>query len=301
MTGEPPSFRFPPALRPRDLVTVVAPASGFEAVLGWRGLGFLAERYRVRFSRGIFERRGYLAGDDERRKRELSEAMSDGEVRAIVCARGGYGVQRIVGELPWSRFAEQPKWIIGFSDITALHAEATRLSIASLHAPHLTALGRSDERGRRAWIAAVESPSAFLAQSLTPLAEGEACGPLVGGNLTILHASAAAGRLSLPVGCVLFLEDVTERPFRIDRMLTTLRAGGHFAAVAGIVLGDFTECGPGPDGVTAEQVLRERLGDLGVPVASGMPSGHELRNEPLVLGAVVRLRVSAERASLGAP
>jgi muramoyltetrapeptide carboxypeptidase len=298
VTGGGHPFRFPPALRPRDLITVVAPASGFEAVLGWRGLGFLAERYRVRFSRGIFERRGYLAGEDERRKRELAAALADEEVRAIVCARGGYGVQRIVSELPWTDLAARPKWIIGFSDITALHVEAARLGVASIHAPHLTALGRSDARGRAAWVGAVESPHAPGRHALASIATGVAEGPLVGGNLTILHASAAAGRLSLPEGCVLFLEDVTERPFRIDRMLTTLRAGGHLRRVAGVVLGDFTDCFPGPDRVTAAEVLRERLGDHGVPVASGAPCGHELRNDPLVLGRVCRLRVTTELASL---
>ncbi len=298
MTREGRSFRFPPALRPRDLISVVAPASGFDALLGWRGLGFLAERYRVRFGRGIFERRGYLAGDDDRRRAELADALCDGEVRAVVCARGGYGVQRIVGELPWAAFAAEPKWIIGFSDITALHVEAARLSIASMHAPHLTALGRSDAHGRGAWLSAVESPHTSRSFPLNSMTAGEASGPMVGGNLTILHASAAAGRLALPESCILFLEDVTERPFRIDRMLTTLRAGGHFERVAGVVLGDFTECFPGPDRVSAEEVLRERLTGLGVPVASGMRSGHENHNEPLVLGQMARLTVTEAAARL---
>jgi muramoyltetrapeptide carboxypeptidase len=106
----------------------------------------------------------------------------------------------------------------------------------------------------------------------------------VGGNLTMLHACAAAGRLALPEGSILLLEDVTERPYRLDRMLSTLLAGGHLGALSGVLLGDFTDCAPGADGVTAEDVLRERLGSLGIPVLAGAPVGHGPRNLPLVLG-----------------
>jgi len=288
----------PAPLCPGDLISVVAPASGFNALLGWRGLGFLAERYRVRFDRNMFEKRGYLAGSDDRRRDELARALSDPSVRAIVCARGGYGVSRIVADLPWEAFAKHPKWIVGFSDITALHVEATRLGVGSVHAPHLNSLGQSDARGRNAWLDALEMPERPRSYVLQAIASGEARGPLVGGNLTVLHACAAAGRLALPRGCVLFLEDIGERPYRIDRVLTTLVQGSHLRGVAGVVLGDFTECFPGPDGVTIEAVLRERLGSAGIPVASGLPAGHGDRNDPLVLGRIAELRVTADRGTL---
>lgn len=292
-------MRLPPSLEPGDLVAVVAPSSPFEAVLGWRGLGFLSSRYRLRFERSLFERRGYLAGSDERRESELRAAMLDPEVRAIVAARGGYGATRYAHRLPWQALARDPKWIVGFSDVTALHVEAQAVGVASLHAPHLTALGRSDAQMRGAFVDALEHPTRPRSfRGLGPVAPGRASGPLVGGNLTLLASCAAAGRLRLPPSAILFVEDVTERPYRIDRALTSLLVGGHLSQVAGIVLGGFTACDPGPDGVTVEAVLAERLSSLGVPIASGLPAGHDRVNEPLVLGGPASLSVGPDGAEL---
>lgn len=285
----------PPAVRPGDTIAVVAPSSSFEHVLAWVGLGWLAQRYRVRFTRGLFARAGYLAGADERRRDELAEALAAPDVRAVVAARGGYGASRFVHALDWAAFARNPRWIVGFSDVTALHAEAARAGVASLHAPHVTSLGRGDAHAREAFVRALERPLAERAyRGLRALHPGAAEGPLAGGNLTMLHACAAAGRLALPAGCVLLLEDVTERPYRIDRSLSTLEVGGHLARASAVVLGDFTQCDPGPDGVTVAEVLRERLGRLGVPVVAGLPVGHGRRNDPVVLGGWARVESSAD-------
>jgi muramoyltetrapeptide carboxypeptidase len=292
-------MRLPPSLEPGDLVAVVAPSSPFEAVLGWRGLGFLSSRFRLRFDRSLFARSGYLAGSDERREAELRAAMLDPEVRAIVAARGGYGATRYAHRLPWQALVRDPKWIVGFSDVTALHVEAQAVGVASLHAPHLTALGRSEARVRGAFVDALEHPTRQRAfRRLGCVAPGRASGPLVGGNLTLLASCAAAGRLRLPPSAILFIEDVTERPYRIDRALTSLLVGGHLSGLAGVVLGGFTACDPGPDGVTVEAVLLERLSGLGVPVASGLPAGHDRVNEPLVLGAPASLTAGPEGAEL---
>ncbi|HTJ82602.1 MAG TPA: LD-carboxypeptidase, partial [Polyangiaceae bacterium] len=278
---------WPPALSPGARVHVVAPSSPFEAVLAWRGLGFLARRYRLRFEReGLFVRRGYLAGDDARRKAELEAALADPDVRAIVAARGGYGASRFVHEIAWETLRARPKWIVGFSDITALHVEAARVGVASIHGCHVTSLGRSDARAHAGIVDVLEAPAAERRfTGLATLCPGRAEGRLFGGNLTLLHACAAAGRLFVPEGAVVFLEDVTERPYRIDRMLTTLLVGGHFERASAVVLGEFTDCPPGPDRVRVEDVLRERLALLGIPVVSGLPCGHGRVNEPLVLGA----------------
>jgi muramoyltetrapeptide carboxypeptidase len=291
-------LRLPPPLRPGDVVAVVAPSGPFEAVLAWRGLGWLASRYRVRFDRGMFSRAGYLAGDDARRRRELEAALAEPSVRAILAARGGYGASRFVHALDWAAFAEHPKWLAGFSDVTALHVEAARAGVASIHAPNVATLGRADARARDAFVRALEGPAAERAfGGLDVLRPGSADGPLFGGNLTLVHACAAAGRLCVPEGAVVLIEDVTERPYRIDRMLTTLEVGGHLARASAFVLGDFEQCGPGPDGVTVEAVVRERLGRLGVPVVAGLPVGHGARNEPVVLGG--RARVDAREGVAG--
>jgi muramoyltetrapeptide carboxypeptidase len=248
-------------------------------------MGWLAQRYRVHFDRGLFDREGFLAGSDARRREELARALERPGVRAIFAARGGCGASRFVHAIDWGALARDPRWIIGFSDITALHVEASRVAVASAHGAHVTSLGRGDHHARAALLRVLEEPAgARRFAGLATIRPGAAEGPLYGGNLTVLHACAAAGRLRVPEGAILLLEDVTERPYRIDRCLATLEAGGHLAPAAAIVLGDFEQCDPGPDGVTAAAVLRERLLPLGVPVVAGLPVGHGRRNEPVILG-----------------
>jgi muramoyltetrapeptide carboxypeptidase len=283
----------PPPLRPGDLVAAFAGSSPFDPTLAFRGLAFLRERYRVRWDRSLFERKGYLAGDDRRRRDELERALDDPEVRAIVAVRGGYGLSRITPSLDLGRLAREPRWVVGFSDVTALHVELARVGVASLHGPMIASLGRGDAWTRERWICALESPLAPLAfEGLRAWAPGRGEGPLVGGNLSLLHACAAAGRLALPPSSIVLLEDVGERPYRLDRMLTTLAQGGYFRAAAGVLVGDFNDCSPGLDGVRAEDVLREQLGALGIPVLAGAPVGHERYNHPLVLGRRWRLDAS---------
>ena len=212
-------------------------------------------------------------------------------MRAVLAARGGYGASRFVHALPFAPLAAHPRWIVGFSDVTALHVEAARAGVASIHGPHLTSVGRGDARARASLICALEDPLAPRTYDrLAVIHEGVAAGPLFGGNLTLLHACAAAGRLEVPRGCVLLLEDVTERPYRIDRMLTTLAVGGHLARIAAVALGDFTQCDPGADQVTVDQVLRDALGSAGrARGAGGVPVGHGARNDPVVLGGMARV------------
>ncbi|WP_394828734.1 LD-carboxypeptidase [Pendulispora albinea] len=284
-------FTLPAPVLRGDLIAVAAPSSGFDPAEFERGYQWLAERYRIRSSPTIFARRGYLAGDDARRRDELGAALADPEVKAIIMARGGYGAMRIVDGLPWDAFAAHPKWLVGFSDITTFHVEAMKRGIASLHAPHVTALGRMDGDALGAYEAALAHPGKELRfASLQARVPGDASGVLVGGNLALLQALAASGRLALPSGCILALEDVTEAPYRIDRLLTSLRLGGHLARAAGIVLGEFVDCPTGPDGVTPMDAIENCVRDLGVPVYAGAPFGHGAINTPFVLGVRAVLR-----------
>jgi muramoyltetrapeptide carboxypeptidase len=291
----------PPALRPGDRIDVIAPSSPFDRALAWRGLGWLKQRYQVHFDPNLFEVTGYLAGSDERRRTELDRALNSTETRAIVAVRGGYGLNRIAHRLDWESLRDRPKWIVGFSDITALHVEAAAVDVASLHAPMVAALGRGHEPAREAWIEAVEHPlRERLFSDLRVLHPGQATGRCFGGNLTVLHACAAAGRLRIPKDCILFLEDVGERPYRVDRTLTTLITGGHLDDVRGVVLGEFTDCLPGQDGVCVEDVLRDTLAPLRIPVAAGFLIGHGLANVPLHFGARAELQAgSTSSVSLG--
>jgi len=281
----------PARLRPGSLVAVVAPASPFDREELFRGLAWLRTRYRLRLSSRILARSGYLAGDDAHRAAELARAMVEPEVEAIVCARGGYGAMRLLDALPWEAFAAQPKWIAGFSDITALHLEATNRGVCSLHAMNVTGLGRSIRASERlSLLDALEGGAMAAWEGLESVHAGPpARGPVVGGNLALVVAMAAAGRFVVPEGAIIALEDVTERPYRIDRMLTSLRLGRHFARASAVVFGGFTQCEAGADGVTAEEVLRDRTAGLGIPVVSGAPFGHGSPNRAFVMGGAASL------------
>lgn len=284
------SLRVPPPLSPGSRVRVVAPCSPFDPRLIWRGMGWLAQRYRVDYSRGIFAASGFLAGDDGRRREELQAALDEPDLDAILCARGGYGLSRYVHQLDLSTMVERPRWLVGFSDVTALHVELASAGVASMHACNVTALGRSDAQSRDDLVAALESPTARRSfEGLEVLSSGQAEGPLYGGNLTLLQACAAAGRLRVPDSAVILLEDVSEMPYRVDRALTTLLVGGHFDAASAIVVGELTGCRPGVDGVRVEQVIAERLAPLGIPVVAGAPVGHGRINRPVIIGAPTRV------------
>lgn len=285
------SLRTPPPLRAGSVVAVVAPASGFDREELFRGLAWLGTRYRLRADGRVLRRHGYLAGTDEARAAVLSAAMLDPDVEGIVCARGGYGAMRLLEALPWEAFAARPKRLVGFSDVTALHLEAAARGVSTVHGPNVTGLGRSISSAERASvIAALEDGALSPWTDLEVIVPGEARGPVIGGNLALVEAMAAAGRLVVPHGAILALEDVTERPYRIDRMLTSLLLGGHLARAAAIVFGQFTHCDPGPDGVTVDEVLRERTRGLGVPVVARAPFGHGAPNHAFLLGREAVLR-----------
>ena len=284
----------PPPLREGELVAVVAPSSPFDVESYRAGEAWLRAHQRVVVRDDVLAAHGYLAGDDARRLAELREAIEDREVRAIVSARGGYGATRIVDAVDWSKLKKDPKWIVGFSDVTALHVEAARVGVAAMHASMLANLGRRSEADRTKWLDFLRGSRRSTWRDLDVVVAGRARGVAFGGNLALLESCAAAGRLAVPKRAVLLLEDCTERPYRIDRMLTALRLGGHLDHVAAIVLGEFTECGPGKDGVTVDEVLVERLSSLGVPVVARAPFGHGDRNEPWRIGAEVEVDASGD-------
>jgi muramoyltetrapeptide carboxypeptidase len=278
---------------------VIAPSSPFDRTLVLRGMGWLSERYRVEFDWSIFERTGFLAGSDGRRLDELNRALSDPSLGAIVAARGGYGLTRIAHLADYGALLRHPKWIVGFSDITALHVEAQALGIASFHGPNAAALGRSDDWTRQRFVRALEAPSMpVVFEGLEIRQPGFAAGVLVGGNLTLLLTCQASGRLRLPHGAILVIEDVTEASYRIDRMLSALLASGALDSIAGVVLGDFTDCPDGPHRVPLRQVLDERLHALRVPVVAGLRFGHARYNEFVQLGAFAELDASAGRLTI---
>lgn len=292
-------IQLPPALKPGDLLRVIAPSGclrEFEAfekgVEIWRNRG-----YQVELSAGYDSRWGYLAGTDQDRRQQLADAWKDPECRAILCARGGYGGARILEDWSWNESLRTqnselstPKWLIGFSDITALIWSLFQTGISGIHAPLLTTLPAEPEWSMQRLFNWVEHHSIEPLQG-TGWGGGQASGYLLPANLTVAtHLLGTAVEPPLE-GAILAFEDVAEAPYRIDRMLTQWRLMGKFKGVRGIALGRFSRCTNDPKipSFTVEEVLQDRLGDLGLPVVSNLPFGHEGENAALPVGVPVIL------------
>ena len=290
----PPRYRGFPALRPGDRVVVVAPAGPFDRASFEAGIEIVARRYRVHYDPGVLTRHRYLAGSDERRLAELAAALADTESRAVFCARGGYGMMRLLAGL--DHITLTPKPVIGFSDLTALHQLLQREHLVSIHGPTITQLSRLDTPAHERLFGLLESnaPAAELSGTETYV-DGVAEGPLIGGNLSVLTRLLGTPFLAQLEDAILLLEDVGERPYRLDRMWTHLGLAGVFRQVRGIVLGGFTGCEEKDAEYTGADVLRELARATGLPCAAGFPIGHEAPNQPVPLGVRVRLDAVSRR------
>jgi muramoyltetrapeptide carboxypeptidase len=237
---------------------------------------------------GLLDPVRYLASADSHRLHQLTEALTSPGWDAVWVARGGFGLTRILSDVPWRRV--RPKTVIGFSDATPLLEAMRRVTGAvGVHGPVIHSLPETDAFSR-------ERTFDLIFRGIFPpltgetWVHGEAEGPLVGGNLAMLAATCGTRWQVDAAGAILALEDVGEAPYRIDRMLTQLAEAGVLDAVAGVALGGFTACVP-PAGAawTLDDVLRERLATLGVPVVAHLPFGHQPANAALPIGARVRL------------
>ncbi len=300
--------RKPRAAGPGDLVAVAAPAGPVDADRLDRGVAELESLgFRVRVADGVLARRGFTAGSADDRLAQLHALFADPAVRAIFCARGGAGSVHVVPRLDGGLLRADPKLLVGYSDVTALHLVLDRLGLTSLHGPMVA-------RELADGAAAYDAPSLWRGVSgegfpwtsppgaIVPLRGGSAEGILRGGCLSLLAASVgtpwALDTSAEPT--ILFCEDLDERPYRVDRMLRQLRLAGALVGVKGIVLGEMKGCAAGPeDGYTLEEILLEALDGLALPVASGLPSGHATRpNLTLPLGVRTRLECDEESARL---
>lgn len=284
------SFARPPALRPGDTVAVIAPAGPFDRASFDAGLGLLSARYRPVYDEGLFSQERYLAGDDDRRLRELHRALTDDSTRGIFVARGGYGSMRLLRKLS---LPARPRVLVGFSDITALHGALQTSGWMSVHGPVLTQLGKQPPAVAQRLFSLVESGQAPVLLGGRSLIAGIAEGPLVGGNLSVLTRLVGTPFMPPLQGAVLLLEDVGERPYRLDRMWTHLALAGVFDQVAGIALGDFTGCEEQGADYRSDDVLRALAEQTGLPCAAGFGIGHGEVNQPVPLGCRVRLDARA--------
>ena len=298
----------PRALLPGDTVGIAAPASNISRELlakgceALRGLGYVPV-----YLDSIFEQDLYFAGTVERRARELEEMFTRDEVKAILCARGGYGANNLLSKLDPGKIVAHPKIFVGYSDITTLETCFTdSAGFVTFHGPMVTKdFALDDGVDLVSWNAAVGGVAAWeigwgAETGMEGLIDGEAEGTIYGGCLTLLLASLGTAHEIRTAGTILFMEDLNTKPYQVDRMLMQLKLAGKFKDVKGIVFGEMLGCVQTADqGYTLQQVVMRIVGDLGVPVAYGLRSGHVTRkNITLPIGVRGSLRVKGREAEL---
>jgi muramoyltetrapeptide carboxypeptidase len=270
----------------------------------------------------MFNVEGYLAGSDERRAEEFNEAFADPEVDGVLAVRGGYGCMRMMPLIDWDVVKKNPKLLLGYSDITALHAGMNKVGIVSFHGPG-PASGLGSEKGPteftgkyvlQAVEATPESPAGpytvevpKAVSEVDSFGKGKATGRLVGGNLSLISALEGTPYAIDTDGAILVIEDVNEAPYRIDRMIQQLKLAGKLDNIKGAVLGKFTEDFVREDKLTDDQrfdttgVLRQYFEDLGVPVLVNFPIGHYPQNCTVPLGGEVEVDADAKTLRILAP
>ena len=297
----------PPALQPGDTVGIVAPASNIQRDLLNAGCDMLRRLgYKPFYMDSIFDQDLYFAGSAERRAREVEEMFVRDEVRAVLCARGGYGSNYLLTKLNLEKIARHPKVFVGYSDNTTLLTHfADSTGLVTFHGPMVTKdFAHADGVDLSSWEAALTGRSEWSVPSdsgMKPLVEGSAEGVLYGGCLSMLAASLGTPYEIRTAGTILFLEDVATKPFQIDRMLMQLKLAGKFENVRGVIFGEMTDCvqQKKDQGYTLEEVVLRVVGSLEIPVAFGLRSGHvSHRNVTLPIGVRAALSVSSREARL---
>ncbi|MGK7899204.1 MAG: LD-carboxypeptidase [Xenococcus sp. (in: cyanobacteria)] len=291
------TLKFPPSLKPGDSVTAIATSGALKdkqalekGLAIWRSRG-----YQVKLGDNWDARQGYLAGDDRTRRNAFEAAWKDPQCKAILCIRGGYGRARLLevsyhSSVKGNRDPLPSKWVIGFSDVTALLWSLAKEGIASLHAPVLTTLAQEPLWSQQRMFDYLEGGNLATLQG-KGWGGGIAEGMLLPANLSV-----ATHILGTPLqpdlqGTILAFEDINEYPYRLDRMLTQWRLMGVLSGVKGIALGRFSNCDSdsGSMSPNAAEVLRDRLSDLEIPIVSDLPFGHDGSNAVLPVGHYVRL------------
>jgi muramoyltetrapeptide carboxypeptidase len=287
----------PSFLQTGDTIGIVAPARkitkeelepALEIIKGW-GL-------KVKTGKNLFGACNQYSGTDEERLADMQEMINDGSVKAILSARGGYGTLRFADKLDFSSLLRNPKWIIGYSDITVLHTLVHAIGIETLHATMPVSFGKdadSVESLRKALFG--QRPEYTLASHKLNRA-GKVSAPLVGGNLSLIYAMSG-GKSDLDTnGKILFLEDLDEYLYHIDRMMMNLKRSGKLEGLAGMVIGGMTEMKDNtiPFGKTAEEIIHDAVKEYDYPLCFGLPAGHGNQNKALIMGRTCVLTVGEQ-------
>jgi len=293
----------PPHLKKGDLITIVAPSGkvNLESVLHSKSVlenwGF-----RVELGEYVFTEYGRFAGTVDERLSDLQKALDNPENKAIFCARGGYGVIHLLENLSLELLKKNPKWLIGYSDITALHAKINNNGICSIHAPmssHLAEENGNDEASLYLKDLLFGKSAGYKIDSHPLNRIGESKGILRGGNLSVLSALRGTPYDFPPENTILFIEDIGEKPYHIERMVYNLKLGGVLQKISGLLVGQFSDC---EEDESMHKTIYESISDLvseyDFPVCFNFPTGHVKKNFPLICGATMNLLVTEETVIL---
>lgn len=297
----------PPYLKAGDTVAIVAPSGilknrndevqqAVNLLKSW-GLHAIVGKH-------VFSQDHHFAGTDAERCEDFQNALDDPTISAIWCARGGYGTVRILDKLDYTKFKTHPKWIIGYSDITAIHNQVHNEGFQSLHAIMCVSLPK-DLSEIQASIDTFKSalfghPVNYELEGSSYNKLGEATGELVGGNLTLLHTMLGSETSIDTLGKILFIEEIGEYKYHIDRMLQSLKRAGYFNNCKGLVVGDMSKMRKNttPWGTSIEQLILDALSEYNFPIAFNMHAGHEDDNRAMILGKTVELKVGKDKSTL---
>lgn len=301
------TLKQPPYLKAGDTVAIVAPSG----ILKNRNdevqqAQTLLKRWGLHsvVGKNVFSKADHFAGTDDERCEDFQNALDNPKIRAIWCARGGYGTVRILDKLDFSKFKKNPKWVIGYSDITALHNAIHNEGVESLHAIMCVSLPK-DESEIEASISTFKNtlfgkPLSYTLEGSIYNKTGTTSGQLVGGNLTMLHTMLGSKTSIDTSGKILFIEEIGEYKYHIDRMLQSLKRAGYFDNCKGIIVGDMTKLRKNTTlwGTSIEQLILDALADYDFPIAFNMPAGHEKDNRALILGRTIELIVNKNQTTI---
>jgi muramoyltetrapeptide carboxypeptidase len=293
----------PPLLNSGDLVSVLSPASHTHSNAWEKGIEVL-ENWGLRVDRGEYYLSQHFGfgGTDAERLHDLQKALDNPQIKAIFPIRGGYGSSRLLDYLDFSNFLKNPKWMVGFSDITALLMHIDSLGVAGIHGPMPNNFcQKGGEYSLQALKEVLFSGSTKYTCNTHPSnVLGEAHGELIGGNLSLLTHLLGTPSFQKPIGKILVLEEIGERLYHIDRMLVQLKRSGYFEGLVGIIAGGFTDCNEAPltIGKSAQELILEHTDEYTIPIAFNFPLGHVPTNHPVIFGAKANLLISSEKVQL---
>jgi len=289
----------PPYLQPGDEVAILSPAS-FPPTENWKQGVEVLESWglRVRMAPNYLSRHFGLGGTDAERLSDLQQMIDDPSIKAIFPIRGGYGVSRLLDSLDFTGFVSSPKWVVGFSDITALLCELDSIGYASIHGPmpHNFCQKGGESALQNLYTALFEGVFSVAAPAHPLNRLGEASAEIIGGNLSLLSHLVGSRSFASTDGKILFIEEIGERLYHVDRMLVQLKRAGLFQNLAGLLIGGFTDCNEASlsIGKTAYELVAEHTSGTSYPIAFDFPAGHISNNQPLIFGVKSKFLVTSE-------